>query len=821
MTGIRHDLAFGARLLRKGPAFAAVAILTMTLAIAACATLVSIIYEGFVLHVDDESRLAAIIASVPERHVFYYRYSVPEFRDIVAGAKGFEDIAGVDPQSVTLNRGDYPELVPSIHVSASIFPMLRTHMLLGRTFLPEEDRLGGPRVAVIDGTLWKSKFAADPSIIGREILLDNQKTTVVGVVPDNFGFWGASIYLPLQLDLADTDRTNRRVWAVGNVRDDSSLAATAASLKDLPERWQAEFGGAIPDYAGMRLTVRNVPEWVHASIRPSIIVLAVATGLVLLVAAVNLANLLLARATTRKREVAVRCALGATRWRITQQLLTENVSLAAIGAALGLLLANWCVPVAGAMIPYDLLSTPGGNWRLEWPAIAISLLAAAAIGILPAVLPAMRLSRIDVNSSLKESSARTMGERSARSSRSILTIAETSVAIVLMAGAALLVQSYRSLMHADLGFQPGRMISMGLALPQTKYPAVQDVAAFYKRFFPALAAIPGADGAAITTGRPMADRMVDLHFADFTIEGRPVPDAKAIPAAAASVVSRNYFNLMGTRVIAGRSFNESDGADSAQVAIVNEALARAYFQNANPIGQRIRLSTRRAPLRRATDPPGGAILTIVGEVADVKQLRIIESPVQPQIFVPLDQRPEQSRGVTMVVRSQLPAAALESAIRHAVKTVDPELPVLDVITMDQVVSNAFGGKRLTTILLVIFAALALLLVVIAFYAVIAYGVAQRTQEIGVRMALGASPRSILQMILTEGAKMVVWGVALGIASALILTRFLQGMVFGLSTADPVVMLAVSALLFTVALAACWLPARRAMSVDPIVALRHD
>lgn len=821
MTGIRHDLAFGARLLRKGPAFAAVAILTMALAIAACATLVSIIYEGFILHVDDESRLAAIIASVPERHVFYYRYSVPEFRDIVANAKGFEDIAGVIPNPQTLNRGDYPELIPSVRMSANLFPMLRTRMLLGRAFLPEEDRAGGPRVAVIDGTLWKNQFAADPNIIGREILLDNQKTIVVGVVPDHFGFWGASIYLPLQLDLADTDRTNRRVWAVGNVSDDSSLAASAASLKDLPERWQAEFGSTIPDYAGMRLTVRNVPEWVHASIRPSIIVLAVATGLVLLVAAVNLANLLLARAATRKREVAVRSALGATRWRITQQLLTENVSLAAVGAGLGLLLANWCVPVAGAMIPYDLLSTPGGDWRLEWPAIAIALIAAAAIGILPAALPAFRLSRIDVNSSLKESSARTMGERSARSSRSILTIAETSVAIVLMAGAALLVQSYRSLMRADLGFRPDRVLSVALSVPRTKYPATQDLANLYRNLLPRLEAMPGADGVGLTTGRPMADRFVDLQFQDFTIEGCPVPDAKTIPAAAAAVVSSDYFNVMGSRILAGRAFDSSDGPNSPQVVIINEALARAYFQNANPIGRRLRLSTRRSPLAHPGDPGNGAVLTIVGEVSDVKQLRIIESPVQPQIFVPLDQRPEQSRGVTMVVRSQLPAAALESAIRHAVKTVDPELPVLDVMTMDQVVSNAFGGKRLTTILLVIFAALALLLVVIAFYAVIAYGVAQRTQEIGVRMALGASPRSILEMILTEGAKMVAWGVAVGIASALILTRFLQGMVFGLSTADPAVMLAVSALLLAVALAACWLPARHAMSVDPMVALRHD
>jgi predicted permease len=816
-----QDARFGARMLRKGPGFAAVAIVTLALGICACATLLSITYDGFFAHGEFDGEWYAIISSMPERHVFYYRFSAPEFREILDATSGLAELGAVTGFSAALNRGEYPEQVHGTYISANVLPMLRTAPIMGRAFTPDDDKRGAPTVAMVDYEMWQSKFAGDPNIVGRVIELDQRKYPVIGVLPAHFRLWGGGVYLPMQLDMASTDRTNRGFWITGVLRKGVSVRQLSAALERVKNQWQREYGGQYPEYAGMQFMVKNVMEWVHAAIRPAIEVLIAATGLVLLVATVNLANLLLAKAASRRRESAVRAALGASRGRIARQVLTETALMSVAGAALGILLAIWAVPLAGSLIPYDLLTPANGAYRLEPFAVVISLVVAVLMGICFGVAPALGLSRASFSNGLKESSTRTMGDRVGRRSRNILIITETAVTIVLMAGAALVVQTYRNLMRADLGFKPERVLSMEMSLPYAKFRTSPEVAAFYNDVLSRLAVLPGADGAAATSGRPMVDRTVDLARQDFTIDGIPPPNAGAIPNAAVNVVSTQYFDVMGMRFLGGHGFRDSDADGAPLVAVVNESLVRAYFHGEPPVGRQIRLGELNpAPLQ-----PGyaniGATVTIVGEVADAKQLRIIDAPIQPQFFVPLAQRPQQARHAAIFVRGKVDAARLESGIRHAVAAIDRAQPVFDVMPMDKVVADAYGPKRITTALLGIFAGLALALVVIGFYAVIAYGVAQRTREIGVRMALGASPRGILEMVLREGAKLVAWGVAAGIVCALLLTQFLQEMLFGVSSADPVALASVSALLFIVAIGACWIPARRAMRTDPIIAIRCD
>ena len=820
IDSIWRDLRHGLRTMRRTPAFTTIAVLTMALGIGACATLLSIIYDSFYLHYAREDKWYAVMAAEPQRHIFQYRFSVPEYRDILANAGAFEQLGAMGSCSPMLDRGEYPEPIPCGRMAANIIPMLRTPPMLGRAFRPEEDRPGGPRVVIIRSEFWKSHLGGDPHVIGRQIILNQEKYTIVGVMPEHYPVWGAEIYLPIQLDMNSDDRTDREFLITGLLRSGVTTRQAAASLARVADQWQREFGATRAEYNGMQMVVRNVDEWVHAAVQPSIVILVMATGLILIVATLNLANLLLSRAATRRREVAVRAALGASKTRIARQILSEGVLLALAGSVLGFLLALWLVPVAAALIPYDLLQSAKGEYSLEPVAVGASLVVAIAMGVFFGLAPAIRLAGVETSAALKDASARAAGERAGTRSRSALVIAETALTIVLLAGSVLLIQSYRSLMRTDLGFHPEHVLSVQIPLPHARYAAPQQIADFYQQLLPKLSSMPGVTGAAATSGSPMQERLIDLTHQDFTIQGRPSPDGASVPTATASAVSHTYFDVMGMRLLAGRFFKDSDASGAAQVVIINEALAHNYFGQSNPVGQMLHL-LEPSPVAHRGDPKGGPILTVIGVVADMKQIRMIESPVQPQIFVPIEQRPEQALGATLMARGDGQPAALEATVREAVASVDHTQPIVNVSTMDQVVQNSFGPKRITTILLAIFAALALVLVVVGFYAVVSYGVAQRTREIGLRMALGAAPRGILRMVLREGAALVIWGIAAGILCALALTRFLQGLLFGIASSDPSVLTGVSMLLLAVALAACFIPARRAMRVDPIVALRQE
>ena len=816
-----QDLRYALRLFRRSPAFTTAAVLTLALGIGSAATLLSIVYDGLIRNrSDNDARSEVILGQYPERHLYSYRFSMPEYLELAAQTQAFESMGALLGFDATLSMGDYPERILGTRTTASMFQESQMRIALGRGYRPDEDVPGGPRVVLISYELWKRKFGLAADILGQTIVLNQQAHTIIGVMPEHSGFFGGDVTVPLQADAGSTDRSNRYLWVIGLRRRGVSTSQANASLEAIARRWAEQYGTTNPEYHGLRLAVRNTYEWVHAGIMPAIYVLLGAVGLLLLICSANVANLLLARATARSREIVIRMALGAARARIIRQLLTESVSLAWLGGALGVLVSMWGVRLAASLIPYDWLPSREG-FRLE-PIVALAVCALSMlIGVLFGLVPALQLLRSSVAHAMQAASPRAGGDRSGRWSRNLLIVAETAMAVVILAGAGLMARSYRALMELDLGFRPDRLLTMRISLPPTRYRAGIDVARFYRTLLPHLSALPGVEGAALSSNRPLVDRAVDLTLQDFTIEGRPSPDARSLPNADVTLVSADYFPVMGARLLAGRWLTDDDTAQTTPVAVINQTMAGTYWPGTSAIGQRIRLGDQNPAPADASETGAGSIVTIVGVVADVRQIRIMEAPVRPQFYIPVEQRPGQARGMNLVVRSSMGAAGLTAAVRGAMQSVDSQQPLYEVMTMDEAVANALGPRRLVIALLGFFAAASLTLVTVGLYAVLAYAVARRTQEIGLRMALGARPSAILGGVVAQGMSLASAGLAVGTAAALALTRALRDLIYGVSAADPLTFSAVIAILAAVALAACVVPSLRAMRLDPVVALRHE
>jgi len=801
LEALAQDAAFSLRLLRKSPGLACVAILTLASSMGATSTLFSIVYDGVWRDRPGAPDSGAIVAYYPARNFYSYRFSVPELQDLRSQTRLFERVGAITGFAAAFTSGAYPEYVQCTRATPDQFD---TAPLLGRLYGPDEDRPGGPPVAVITAELWKRAFDSDPQILGKTVRLDRVAYTIIGVLPEHSGLWGGSVMVPFQLDLADSHRQDRPFWVTVTLQRGVSRSTVSAGLDALAERWEHDYGKSVPEYAGLRLVYRNGAEWMRSGIMPSIYVLAGAVGLVLLIAGVNVATLLLSRVSARSREVAVRLALGASRGRIVRQVLTESVVLALCGGALGVVASVWGVPLAVSVVPYDYLYWPQ-RIRLEPQAVLACLGLCIALGAALGLPPALHLSRVRAGRFVRDSAARAGTDRKGRSSRRALVVVET----------VLLLRSYDLLMKMDLGFQPRSLLSASLQLPEARYSSGREMLAFYRELLARLASLPGVSGAGLTSAQPIVDRIVDRAREDFSVIGKAPADPLATPSALVEMVSPDYFDVMGTRVLRGRAFAEDDDAERPRVALVNEAMVRDYWPGGDALGATIRLGSS-----NPSDAGSRGPVTIVGVVADARQVRVIESPVLPELYVPIAQRPDRIRHLTLLVRSPLDAASLTGALRAAVAGVDREQPLGNVETMDQAVTDAFGPKRLTTALLSVFAGLAVFLVVACFYATLAYSVAQRTHEIGVRAALGASPRQILDGVLGEGLRLAATGVVLGVSLTLALTRTLRGLLYGVSPHDPVTLGASAVALLAVAMLACLVPARRAMRLDPVAALRQ-
>jgi putative ABC transport system permease protein len=821
-----QDVRFGLRLLRKDAALSLVIVAILAVGIGAGTSLYSLIDACLVRAITYTTPLVdrweVVRAYLPQQKKFVNYLSVPEILEIKQLHEIFDDVGAIHGDNFTLTRGEYPERLLGTRVTANGIAMTRVAPILGRTFREDEDRPGGPRVVLLSYECWQRVFSGDRNIVGKIMRLDDLDYTIIGVMPPHFELWGGQFWTPLQLDFANANRSDRRNWIVAILRKGISEAQANARLAALSKQIEQQYSVTVPEYRDWNLSVWNIQEAVIGGVRPALLVLAGAVALLILVVCANIAVLLLARSTSRLKEIALRFALGAGKARVLRQMLTESMLLSFAGAAAGVALAAACLPVLVHMVPTEWMPVTPDLIRVDHKAIAVACGIAAFMGVLFGVAPAWQVSQQSFVETLKEGGSKIGGARSGRFARSALITAEIALSLVVLAAATLMVRSYRNLQGIDLGFRADHLLSFQISLPQTKYGRGDQIAAFFARALEQMRSAPSIAAAGAVSGRPMAERSVDLTSRDFTIEGRPSEDARGSDNADYRVISPAYFQTIGARILQGRGFSERDGAGAPLVTIINEAMAKTFWPSGNAIGHRIRLGRQYGrPDNFATSETYDQPLTIVGVASNVRQTRVIDAPVHAEMYVPLAQLANPPRTMTFLLRSTLDPAHLTDAARAAVRSIDAEQPIYEVSTMDELVADSFGPARLTLFLLVLLAAIVLVLSCTGLYATLSYSVGQRRREIGIRMAIGADRREILRLVVSEGAYLALAGVSLGMLAAFALTRLMNAVLYQVSASDPGTLFGAGLVLIAVALASSYVPARRATSVDPTSTLRGE
>jgi putative ABC transport system permease protein len=821
-----QDVRYGLRVLAKTPAHSLVIVTILAVGIG-CGTALYSLIDASLFHTAEQTyptvqRWEAVRAYLPGQKRFVNYLSVPEIREVKELTELFERVGAVHGDIFTLGYGEFPERIQGSHVTPNTITMTQVKPLLGRTFREDEDRPGGPAVVLLSYELWQRKFSGDPNICGQVIRLNSIPYTVIGVMPRHYGLWGGDVWIPLQLNWADSNRADRRNWIIAVLREGVSEQQANARLQALSEQLEQEYSTTLPEYRDWNLSVWNIEDLVLGGVKPAFAVLAGAVCLLLLVVCANVAILLLARSTSRMREIALRAVLGAGRSRILRQMLTESLLLSFAGGALGIAIAKACLPVLVHLIPHLWLTTEPEYIQVDRVALGVACGLAVVTGVLFGLAPALQVGRQNFAETIREGGMKISGERGGRSLRNILVVAEIALSMIVVAGAALMAQSYRRLENIDVGFHPEHVLSFVIALPDTKYGSATQIVSFFDRAVRAMEGFPGADSAGVASGRPLGDRGGDLLSRDFTIEGRAAQDAKGAENAIFRIVSPGYFRSMGVRLVQGRFFSEQDSANAPGVAVINETLAHRYWPAGDAVGRRIQLGSQYGRRDAFVNlVPDNALVTIVGVASDVKQIRQIDAPVLTELYVPLDQRPNPPRIMTFMVKSHVEPAALTAAIRTAIATIDTEQPIYDVDTMDQLVVDSFGPKRLTLFLLLFLAAVVLVLASTGLYATLAYSVSQRRKEIGIRMAIGAQSSDIRRLVVLQGALLAVLGVLGGLAGSLALTRLMHSLLYGISASDPLTLTSVGIVLIGIAMLASYLPACHAIGVDPMSALRSE
>jgi putative ABC transport system permease protein len=799
MTTLSQDLRYAARMLLKSPTYTAVAILALALGIGANTAIFSVVNALLLrpLPYIDSARLILIESGNRQGDAQSFGGVAPaDFLDMQAQIEVFEHLVAVSGGGFSLTGVENPESFPGSRVSTNFFDALHARPLLGRTFRDEDGYVKADDTIVLSYRLWQERFGGDPGIIGQA--LGDTGTTVIGVMPADFKYPGfAQVWLPLSKDSGEMrNRANRYFGVMGLLKAGQTKATAQAELETIAARLEAAHPDTDKDL-GVRLTPFR--DWVVRDVKSSLWIVMGAVMLILLIACANVANLLLARAASRRKELAIRRALGASRWRVIQQLLAESLLLATVGGAAGLLIALWGVDALMALMPESWsnlkLQTRVG---VDLSVLAFTFATALLTGVALGLIPAWQASRPDINEWLKEGGRGSEGARHRRT-RSLLVVTEIALALVVLIGAGLLVNSFMRLQRNDLGFNPRGLMSMGFSVPFNRYPDDASRARFIKQVVDEVAATPGVEGVAATSGNVFPF----LNF-NFHIEGRVMP---AEPTAMYDAISPNYFRVIGARLIAGRELTDRDDRNAPAVALINESLRRQFFADTDPLGQRITINFLGQPQTRE----------IVGVVRDINQGEA--GKVTPQIYVSYLQQPWLS--ASLLVRGSGDPVSARRAVQEAIWKVDKTQPASRAEMAETALANALGEPRLYTLLLGGFAVLALALAGVGIYGVMSYTVAQRTQEIGIRMALGARPRDVLVMVVGQGLKLLVAGITFGLLGAFALTRLLSSLLFRVSATDPLTYAAVVALLAIVALLACYVPARRATRVDPMIALRYE
>jgi putative ABC transport system permease protein len=806
MQTLWQDLRYGARMLLKNPGFMAVAVITLALGVGANAAIFSVVNATLLrpLPFDDPDRLIMIretkLPQFPE-----FSVSPGNFLDWKKQNTVFERLVAMQDASFNLIGVSDPERLRGMRVTDGFFAMLGARPLMGRDFLPEEDQPGGAKVVILSHGLWRRRFGADPNIVNRAITFSGGSYTVVGVMPASFRFGdgGAEFWTPMAFTAEQAQQHGSHyVSAIGRLKPGVALAQSRSEMGMIADRLAKQY----PDNnTGWNVKLTPLLEYTVSSVRPALLVLLGAVAFVLLIACVNVANLLLARSAAREKEIAIRVSLGAGRWRIARQLLTESALLALAGGTVGLTLAKWGKDLLLALAPEDLprLSDVSLDGRALAFTAAITLLTGLGFGLFPA-LQASNIRGPNLNETLKDAGRGSTDDGRRRIIRGALVVLEVALALVLLVGAGLLIKSFLRLRNVDPGFNPAGALTAQIPLSQRKYPEDSQRVAFYAQLIEKVAALPGVQAAGAAMVTPLSGNDFVLGF---RIEGRPPYPAGGEPDTNYYSVTPGYFKAMGIPLLRGRLFTERDTKDSTRVVVINETMAKRFFPGEDPIGKRLHVTMGPLLYRE-----------IVGIVGDVKHYSL-DQETKAQTYEPYAQQPFS--GMTLVARTSGDPAGLSAAIRGEVLKIDKELPVSNVKTLEQYLSTSIAQQRFSVLLLGIFAAVAMALACVGIYGVLSYSVAQRRREIGVRMALGAARRDVLRLVVGHAMLLTLIGVAIGLGAAFALTRVMSTLLFGVSATDPMTFGLIALLLVAVALLAALVPARRATKVDPMVALRCE
>jgi len=816
-----QDIRYGARMLLKNPGVSIIVIIALALGIGANTAIFSVVNTVLLrpLPYHESDRLVFLNEKSPVLDEMSISY--PNFTDWRNHNQSFEKIGVHNRASYNLTGFGEAERIVTGQVSADLFSVLRVNALHGRVFTNEEDKPGGTPVVVLSYPLWQRRFGGQTSILNQAITLNNKSYTVIGIMPESYLYPSrVEMWVPVG-QLSDQPNWQSRgnhpgLYGVARLKPGVTFEQAEADMNNVAANLEKQY----PDTnTATRVRMRPLLEIFVSDVRRALWVIFGAVGFVLFIACANIANLLLARATARKKEMAIRTAVGASRWRIARQLLTESILLSLIGGGIGLVLARWGVDLILYVSPNAIPRSR--EIGLDWTVLAFTAGVSFLTGILFGLIPAIQAGDVDVHETLKETGRGTSGRQWLRSS---LVVVEVATTLVLLIGAGLMIRSFYLLQKVNPGFSHEHLTSFSVSLPQKKYASEEQQTAFFNRLLENVRALPGVESAAAASGLPLGNNGSQTSF---VIDAQPVPPREQIPLMEVCFVTPDYFKAMNIPVLRGRVFTDRDdrshltGRDLSKLnniqrliaglnaIVIDEEFARRYWPNEDPIGKRVRLGTE-------SDAPKLEVLGVVGRV---KMESLNQNSDRVQGYLPFNQTPDND--MTVIIKGASDPNQLISSVRGAIREIDPDQPIYSVRTMNEIRAESVAGERLNLTLLSLFAGMALVLAIVGIYGVMSYSVTQRTHEIGIRMAIGARPRDVFKMVLGQGMKLALLGVVIGLGSAFALTRLMETMLFGVEPTDKVTFAVISLLLITVALLACYLPGRRATKVEPTISLRYE
>ena len=806
MNKLFSDLRYAVRQMGKNPGFAATAVLMLALGIGANTATFSVVNSVILrpMPYRDSARIYRIWGTLPSRGLNELPISEPEFLEYKK-SRNFDHMGAFVTAALNLTKSGDPERVTATWASADALSALSAGTILGRVFSPDEDQRGHNQVVILSYQLWQKHFAGDPGILGKTITLNNESKTVIGVMRPEFNFPSAEVdvWAPLAVDPASKNVGLHYLGVVGHLAPGATLQQATAEMRSLADQIKLAYPDYYKDAAGFTAGLISLQEQTVGNVRPALLVLMGGVGFILLICCANVANLLLARAAGRRKEIATRMALGASRLRLIHQLLTESLLISILGGAIGVLLAFLGVRLLAAS-QFDLPRMQ--EISIDGRVLLFTLAASVLAGVIFGLAPALRASKSDLNDSLKEDGCTEKESKADSRARGSLVISEIAFSLVLLAGAGLMIGSFVRLLRVRLGFDPANVLTMQLSLPQAQYSDLRQVTNFYQGLIDRIDTLPGAKTAAFVNTLPMTE---ENATASFEAEGHTLSSASTI--ADYHIISPDYFRVMNMALMRGRGLTELDSQRPAAV-VIDQTMARDFWPGEDAMGKRIRLKT---------DAPW---LTVVGIVADIKN-HGPSRPTSPEMYFPHSDQGfglwTDLRSMTLVVRTSSDPQEMTRAIRREIGMMDSNLPVYKVQTVAHVIAGSIAETRFTMELLSVFGGLALVLAAVGVYGVMSYSAVQRTHEVGIRKALGASPRDIASLFVKQGCRLALVGVAIGLAGALAVARVMSGLLYGLRATDPATFIGVAALLTLVALAAAYIPARRAAQVDPMVALRYE